>query len=579
MPFAGYKDFDACVAANGDKGDPNAYCGYIKHRVEGGFAPRTAAAPAWVKQAEREILAASTLPYQHEVVDPNNAEVPQADKFETGTMFPLNPAFQGEWETSPGGAVPKGSQKQAGMAASGATHRLFGRGDALDGRQPRHKEDYSGIFSDKGHGQYLRAYNEVAGTAHAVRQRTPWTRQQYGEMTGRPDLYKHYFGVYSDVKARQESPFLNNLPAGVASRRTADFMTRPHQTTDDFNPPYNSAATTPQPFPGENSSDGDYQAGFKDGQEDARSGTRPTFMDNSSKVSGYVKGYAEGYSRSAPQFGTTQDTPMSMGGDSGQAANAQEAGTAFQVSKASLRASAAFVTDEATADRQFARGYDFARNWKTGGRLPGEGTPAFEAGLYAGITDNPGHQLPWMAEHRKIGHRALRERLSAHEDFTRQYAQAHPEALVRGFYVQAGTSTDLITDGPGSSPDPMGSTPLNGPGTPPPDGGKGNPARSGGASPYQGAEPHGGGPAVSDDVVGPAQEPPKADGKPQMGFSGPGKGYTNINLAPVAPNQAAGPGYSNPDADQGNPHHDGTTAAFRSVVQANLRKLRERQPA
>ena len=33
-PFAGYTDFAACVAANKDKGDPEAYCGYIKHKVE-----------------------------------------------------------------------------------------------------------------------------------------------------------------------------------------------------------------------------------------------------------------------------------------------------------------------------------------------------------------------------------------------------------------------------------------------------------------------------------------------------------------------------------------------------------------
>lgn len=33
-PFAGYKDFDACVAANQDKDDPQAYCGKIKHQVE-----------------------------------------------------------------------------------------------------------------------------------------------------------------------------------------------------------------------------------------------------------------------------------------------------------------------------------------------------------------------------------------------------------------------------------------------------------------------------------------------------------------------------------------------------------------
>lgn len=34
MPFANYKDFADCVAKNKDKGDPKAYCGSIKHKVE-----------------------------------------------------------------------------------------------------------------------------------------------------------------------------------------------------------------------------------------------------------------------------------------------------------------------------------------------------------------------------------------------------------------------------------------------------------------------------------------------------------------------------------------------------------------
>jgi hypothetical protein len=34
-PFAGYTDFAACVAANQDKENPEAYCGQIKHQVEG----------------------------------------------------------------------------------------------------------------------------------------------------------------------------------------------------------------------------------------------------------------------------------------------------------------------------------------------------------------------------------------------------------------------------------------------------------------------------------------------------------------------------------------------------------------
>ena len=34
MPFAGFKDFAACVAANSDKSDPAAYCATIQHATE-----------------------------------------------------------------------------------------------------------------------------------------------------------------------------------------------------------------------------------------------------------------------------------------------------------------------------------------------------------------------------------------------------------------------------------------------------------------------------------------------------------------------------------------------------------------
>jgi 8-oxo-dGTP pyrophosphatase MutT (NUDIX family) len=34
-PFAGYEDFEECEERNADKEDPSAYCGEIKHRVEG----------------------------------------------------------------------------------------------------------------------------------------------------------------------------------------------------------------------------------------------------------------------------------------------------------------------------------------------------------------------------------------------------------------------------------------------------------------------------------------------------------------------------------------------------------------
>lgn len=52
MPFAGYRDFDDCVAKNQDKANPEAYCGQIKHRVEGTieqFATRGAKDGDWVR--------------------------------------------------------------------------------------------------------------------------------------------------------------------------------------------------------------------------------------------------------------------------------------------------------------------------------------------------------------------------------------------------------------------------------------------------------------------------------------------------------------------------------------------------
>jgi hypothetical protein len=97
------------------------------------------------------------------------------------------------------------------------------------------------------------------------------------------------------------------------------------------------------------------------------------------------------------------------------------------------------------------------------------------------------------------------------------------------------------------------------------------------------------GPVVEDDVVGAAQEGPQPGGPLAQGFSGPGQGFGNQdqqprgdqNLAPVAPNTAGGPGYSNQAAEQGDPHHhaNARAAAFRERVQATLKQRREMQPA
>lgn len=50
MPFAGYDDFEACVAANSDKRSPDAYCAAIKRQIEGAAA---------LSESDREAITAS----------------------------------------------------------------------------------------------------------------------------------------------------------------------------------------------------------------------------------------------------------------------------------------------------------------------------------------------------------------------------------------------------------------------------------------------------------------------------------------------------------------------------------------
>jgi hypothetical protein len=613
------------------------------------------------------------------VVDPNNQPTPQDDDLPAGVAFPINEGFAQQWITGPDGAQPKGGQKEA---AVGPPHsrvlNMWGRMDALHGRQPYHRDEYA--WGPRAHGQYLRGWNETRAGVDAIRGTPAMDRETYAARTGRPDLHAHYLNHYAEIA---------NTPAGVgsgpgpdaarspqfvarraeagdsgsgvhpsnnrctmcghlpgcdcphhcdndtqehhASRRVqADAWSQPRQTTDDQNPPYNSAETTPQPV-SQNASPqaADYAAGLAAGKADKAAGQRPAFADNSSGVSPYVKGYATGYGApGAPQG--AQDVPFSMGGDSGQGQLVPEAQEAFQRSKAS-RVSASFVPRELLTDRDFTRGYRFAARWRPGAPLVKQGPAAFEAGLYAGITDRPEVHTAWLAEHALHAERLpeLARRVALHRSFTVKTARkeglrpqgaylvakddsvptprqmqdaehhlrdherlseispARARQIVREHQQQcgggsktAGVSTDLITDGPGTSPDPMGSTPLNGPGTPPPMGGLDEANAPGGPAPYQGAPPLPGGPVVPDDVVGKPQRPPQPSGPFTNTFSGDHP--ENATLAPVAPSTAGQPGYSNPAAYQGNPGGGDRVArrqAFRERVQASLATMRETEGA
>lgn len=383
----------------------------------------------------------------------------------------------------------------------------------------------------------------------------------------------------TEVERKEISAFLHS----ASVRKTADEWSAPHQVPGGETPVGNSAETTPQP-----ANSGTYDKGRQDGQRDRQAGERPTFSDASSSVSDYVRGYSEGYGSAGGPQGNP-DVPYSMGGDAGQAQNAQDSQNAAQVAMASrkvadgvsqekrdkaeskghtlpgtdkfpidnaedlenakhdigrtnepkdkvrryinerakelgepglgesdddkkaasLVVSASFVDPDEADNPDFRKGYRFAARWAPGKKLVATGSPAFEAGLYAAISDRPDVQRAWVAAHREQQgkHAELAHRLSSHAALTQAFAE-HTDVTVKGLYVQAATSTDLDTTGPGSSPDPLGSTPINGPGTVPPLAGQGDPAASGGPAPYQGAEPFGNGPVAPDPVVGPTQGQP-----------------------------------------------------------------------
>jgi hypothetical protein len=159
------------------------------------------------------------------------------------------------------------------------------------------------------------------------------------------------------------------------------------------------------------------------------------------------------------------------------------------------KTSALFVTVAAAQNRDFKRAYAYAAKWEDGTPLVKQGSPEFEAGLYAGISDNPVNQSAWVRAHRKWankGQQDLATRIQLHAAFTRRVASKR-DIETQGPYLvaEAATTTDLDTLDPSASPSTDGSTPINGIGQPGPLDGKQDAAAPGGAAPYNGAEPFG----------------------------------------------------------------------------------------
>lgn len=428
----------------------------------------------------------------------------------------------------------------------------------------------------------------------------------------------------------------------TAARRTADMWTRPVQTTDDGAQVANSPDTAPQPGSANASpQDADAAAGAAAGRADRAAGSRPAFADNSSAVSPYVKAYSEAYGapvvpqnqdvpvsmggdngqalldQEAQQHVQTAqgarhhavlDDPDFIKGY-GFASKWREGIALPSTGSAHFEAGLyAGVTDRpemqaawtsrhaALATRHPELGHRISRHQMLSTQMASRGGLRVE-GSYVTTAIKTRRQKDGDEECWKCGDYMRPEERERGPSWAPvmgtpwQHKPEHQERCdwIRGLSVAdyknwkadqktktAGVSTDLITDGPGTSPDPMGGTPLNGPGTPPPMGGRDEAATPGGAPPYQGAPPLPGGPVVPDQVMGPSQQPPQPDGPFTNTFSG--NHPSNVTLAPVAPNTAAQPGYSNPDAYQGAmPDRTARMAEFRRRVQAGIASMGAKQ--
>jgi hypothetical protein len=256
-------------------------------------------------------------------------------------------------------------------------------------------------------------------------------------------------------------------PTKAASRKQADMWGNsdtPHAVVQPN--VANSPATTPP--------NADQVGGRGAGAADARANERPAFSDESAAIPAPAEQYAEGYSSVDQKAGRPQDMPGAG------------------ITHAGSRISSLIATAQERKDPDFRKGYGYASRWIPGTRLVSTGSSSFEAGLYAGISDNPAQQRAFVDAHRTAAAKypALGQRADSHRRVTVRIASKN-EVPTNGLYVQSSTSIDLNTMAPNTTPAADGSTPINGPGRPGPLDGLQEAAAPGGPSPYNGAEPFG----------------------------------------------------------------------------------------
>lgn len=165
------------------------------------------------------------------------------------------------------------------------------------------------------------------------------------------------------------------------------------------------------------------------------------------------------------------------------------------------------------ADREnveFTKGYAYATKWTMTTPIVREGSASFEAGLYAGLTDNPDVRSYFVEACKERG---LTDRINRHAAITQGLADQ------LGVKV-ASTSLYLDTAAPNTSPSGDGSTPINGHGRPGPlDGKETGEEGPGGPSPYNGAAPFGHQVVPGAHVAEPVSEADKLI--PQSGYTTP----------------------------------------------------------
>lgn len=243
---------------------------------------------------------------------------------------------------------------------------------------------------------------------------------------------------------------------------------------------FNTPASTPTPPTGSAAS------GRADALADRGAiDTAPTYNDVSGHIPDYARSYAETYS-TAPAAQPNQDVPPGMDGPPTYPAHLSQL-----LSTAAERA----IPD-------YAAGYAAGSTWKTADLIPAFGnSDAYEAGLYAGILDNPTAQRAFTDAHRhaavELDVHAAGNRIARHASASAAL-HGHPalpdDVGIEGAYLAwrtAATSTDLDTMAPDTSADPTGNTPFNGPGRPPMLDGQYGAADPGGPPPYNGAPPYG----------------------------------------------------------------------------------------